>query len=167
MLWTKSTQSFRLKLNFIFFRYLNIAKFSLPQMLLIFVPLLLLEIFSTYFFINLICFTVSDNLTSIIIDITFWDLFLVVPPHVAILFCFCATRNADKLARHLEKFSNSCSDDMTVQKLNHLLSKLYKRKIVFSCGFFNINLQLGLSIVSTVMTYMVIIFQFQISDRAK
>jgi hypothetical protein len=44
---------------------------------------------------------------------------------------------------------------------NFLLNKFRNRQVVFSCGFFNINLQVALSIVSVIATYMVIICQFE------
>jgi hypothetical protein len=130
----------------------------------LFIPLLLLEIFSVYFFINLMFFN-NEIYLWVVLDITFWDLFLVVPPHIAIIFCSHASNKAEKITKHLEKFSSSCDDVLTAQKVNYLLNKLYNRKLIFSCGFFNINLQLGLSIVSTVTTYMVIIFQFQVGGN--
>jgi hypothetical protein len=38
--------------------------------------------------------------------------------------------------------------------------KLQNRSINFTCGFFDIDLTLALSIFGTIATYMVIIFQF-------
>jgi hypothetical protein len=94
-------------------------------------------------------------------DALIWDLFLVVPPNIAIFLCSFTTWKADNLKVHLEKYSNICEDNFEAHKVNFLLNKLRNRKVVFSSGIFNINLQLGMSMVSVVTTYMVIICQFE------
>jgi hypothetical protein len=133
------------------------------QMIFLFIPALLLEIFSVYFFISMGIYHYHRELW-VIIEIFLWDFFLLLPPNLAIIFCSRATKKVETLTRHLEKYSNFC-DDASTQRVNFLLTKLYNRPIVFSCGFFNINLQLGLSIISTVTTYMVIIFQFDMGRK--
>lgn len=53
---------------------------------------------------------------------------------------------------------------LKLQQIQNLLQKFYNREMIFSCGVFNINWQLGLSIVATVTTYVIIICQFEISS---
>lgn len=45
--------------------------------------------------------------------------------------------------------------------MSSLYNKIHNNQIVLSCGFFNIDLSLGLSIFGTIATYMVIICQFE------
>jgi hypothetical protein len=134
--------------------------FPPSQMIFLLIPALILETFSSYFFFKVTTFNLDVGLW-IIIDAILWDMFLVVPPNLAIFLCASTAHTAENLKIHLEKYSNICEENFEAHKVNFLLNKLQNRKVIFSSGFFNINLHLGLSMVSVVTTYMVIICQFE------
>lgn len=46
-------------------------------------------------------------------------------------------------------------------QLNALNQKLHNRAVVLTCGFFNIDWPLGLSMIASITTYMIIICQFE------
>lgn len=146
-------------------------------MVAVFIPALILEIFTTYFIIK----TVTQKLSIEIWiwgDFILWNVYLVVPKFVAICLGAITKSEGQKLSNQLGKSSNFCCDVESLQRvswksfrsyfgiqqslqMNALSHKLQNRPITLTCGFFNIDWPLALSILGTITTYMVIICQFE------
>lgn len=85
-------------------------------MIAVFIPALMLEIFTTYFVIKIMLLNLSVELWAIF-DFLIWNLFLVVPTIVAIFFGERTNQELRKLSKYLEKYSNYCCDNVTFQRV--------------------------------------------------
>lgn len=85
-------------------------------MIAVFVPALMLQIFTTYFIIKVIIFGLPVSLFTFF-DFFFWNAFLVGPVTLVIYFGSMATSKGRKLSSCIGKFSNYISDDCVAQKV--------------------------------------------------
>lgn len=148
-------------------------------MIIVFVPSMMLAIFTIYSLIKVFTFHLKIGIWTYF-SVFLWNLFLIAPAIVAIYIGAATTSKGKVLCNQIGKFSSYCCDDYTLNRvrqislkcihkiiwisigqLNTLHYKIYLRPIVLSCGFFNIDWPLGLSIFGTVTTYMIIICQFE------
>lgn len=148
-------------------------------MIVVFIPALMLEVFSIYFAIK----AFTSNLpvrTWGYCDFAFWNLTLVSPTIAAIHIGGVTAQEGKNLRNAVGKYSNNRLDAETFSCVNFryiflvskmsifeyfqahtLFNKMSNRPVVLSCGFFNIDWPLGLSIVSTITAYIIIIGQFE------
>lgn len=89
-------------------------------MFFVFVPALILEIFTTFFIIEAFSFNVTVE-SWVIIEFAIWNFLLVVPTFVAIYTGSSAVNQARKLNDVIGKLSSCCSDEATILKvLQHI-----------------------------------------------
>lgn len=155
---------------------LRVTTFKL-QMIAIILPSMILEIFTAY-----AVWKISANNLPIkyfqLVDFSMWVLFLVVPKNYAIYVAAKTAEDVKRLSTLVEKFSSYCSDESVTrevclfywlkflipsffQQMKALSLKMHIRPIILSCGLFNIDWTLVLSIFGTIGTYMIIICQFE------
>lgn len=83
-------------------------------MIAVFIPALMLEVFSTYFLIKVTSNVLPVKLITFV-DIFLWNLFLVVPTMIAIFIGESTKNEARKLMNFLGKFSNYCDNAEALQ----------------------------------------------------
>jgi hypothetical protein len=149
-------------------------------MILVFICALMMNIFTICLLILLFAYHQQTKIENSV-DFVLWLLFLIIPAHIGICVGSRVTSRGNQFAVYVGKYANQCEDEISYRKvrvvflvfkyllelkskfqINLLLSKATTcRKPVLNCGFFNIDLTLGFSIVATIATYMVIITQFE------
>lgn len=145
-------------------------------MIVVFIPALILEVFSTFFIVKIMIYNFIQEFFEYF-DFLIWNLFLVVPSFFAIYIGAATVNKRRELSNHIEKYSNYCNDDGTllrvklnsilvclnqyILQINALINKLQNRSMVLSCDIFNIDWSLGLSIFATIASYIIIICQFE------
>lgn len=140
---------------------------------------MMLEVISVYVVLKVFGYDKSINFLTQC-ELVVWNLLLVFPKTIAICVAAGTAERAQHLNVLVEKHSNHCSDAV-FQEVNcyfcavhtyvlytcffllvkALSLKMHIRPIIFSCGFFNIDWTLILSIIATITTYMIIFCQFE------
>lgn len=85
-------------------------------MIVVFIPALLLEIFTSYFIFKAITLKLPIH-AAICIDFFFWNMFLVVPSIAAIYMGAVTKSQGTRLSNQIEKYSNSCEDDANLLRV--------------------------------------------------
>lgn len=150
-------------------------------MIFVFIPALILEIFTTYFALKAVTKNIRIEAWAYF-EFTFWNLNLVIPSFAAIYIASAAASQGKILLNYIGKYSSYCSDDSVLLRvrfsfnrlienfnqflilflqINALSNKMRNRPIILTCGFFNIDWTIVLSIFATITTYMVIICQLE------
>ena len=128
-------------------------------MIAVFVPALILEIFTIYFIVKV----VSKNLhVSIwgLYEFVYWNMMLVAPKVCAIYISVTTISKVQQFTKYIRNYSSFCTRFNQQQMI--LLSSKFDDQLIFTCGFFDFNWQLGLSILSSITTYMIIVCQFEV-----
>lgn len=111
-------------------------------------------------------------------DFILFNVFINIPSIIAIYMGSRVTSRGNQFAVYVGKYANQCDDEVSCRKVKKLgvnrnygcfalqinlllLKATGSRKPILNCGFFNIDLTLGFSIVATIATYIVIITQFE------
>lgn len=81
---------------------------------------MMLETFSTYFFINIRNLSSTTVLWEIS-DFFLWDLHIILPTIYALIVCSKTCTKAKILADHLEKYSNFSHQDSMTLKVNDFI----------------------------------------------
>lgn len=129
-------------------------------MITVYIPALTIEIFTTYFTIRVLAYKLPVTLWMII-ALVLINFSIVLPAFVTIFAASKVTNKAQLLSNFIGKYSNDCDELCSLLKVNSLISKLSSRPMILSCGFFNIDYTLGLTMFAAVTTYMIIICQFE------
>lgn len=79
-------------------------------MIAVFIPALILTIFTLYFVIKSIFLNLPIS-PYIYVDFFFWNFFLVGPALAAIYIGAVTTKQGQNLRNHIGKYSNGCNDD--------------------------------------------------------
>jgi hypothetical protein len=77
-------------------------------MLAVFIPALILEVFTTYFIIKTISFKLPIDAMAYL-NYFLWNLFLVVPSLVAVYIGAVTTSQGRRLPNQIGKYSNYCN----------------------------------------------------------
>jgi hypothetical protein len=85
-------------------------------MIVVFVPALILEIFTIYSSIKFSSLNLPVN-PWLILDFSIWNFYLVVPTVYAIFVSSKLTNTAKKMSYYFEKYSNNCQNESTAQKV--------------------------------------------------
>lgn len=86
-------------------------------MIAVFIPSLMLEVYTTYFIIKVFSQNLSIDL-AVYIDIMLWNIVLVVPTFFAIAISNETSRASKVLKNYIEKYSNYSIDDSTLQRVS-------------------------------------------------
>lgn len=149
-------------------------------MIAVFLPALMLQVFTIYFIIKMFALSLTVR-TWTFIDFPYWISTLVVPTFVVIYFGSTTSDKGRKLSNNIGKYLNSCDDDLCSEKVRRrkilfhylsttnsqailLINKINSRPIILTCGLFDIDWKLSLSIFGTITTYMIIICQFELTQ---
>jgi 7tm Chemosensory receptor len=114
------------------------------------------------------------------VEFSMWVIFLILPSNFATYAAARVTAQGKKLETYMGKLLNHYDNEEVCEKVrmysNFLLYfilefyffkikslqfKLANRKLIFSCGFFNIDLPFRMSAIATIATYIIIITQFE------
>ena len=134
-------------------------------MIVVFIPSLILEIFTANFLVKLFIFNLSVTLWTVI-QFIYWNLMLVLPKVLSIYISELTVNRSKELRNHIKKYSSVCLNDINQREMKNLANKFINYPVKFSCGFFEFNLQMGLSILSTIATYLIIVCQFESNQEA-
>jgi hypothetical protein len=85
-------------------------------MIVVFIPALILEIFTANFLLKIILFHLPVTFWSII-EFTYWNLMLIAPKVFAIYISIATVNKAKELARHVRKYSNFCVNAESQQQV--------------------------------------------------
>lgn len=149
-------------------------------MILVFITSLLLEIFTTSFVVLVVAYDFNIEIENTY-DFFMFHSLLIILSIIAIYVESLITNRGDQFVAYIYgKYAFQCDDKTSNQKVNFMkkivlfftfysfskiITLLMKtsgcRKPMLHCGFFNIDLRLGFSIVATIATYIVIIAQFE------
>lgn len=96
-------------------------------MIAVFIPALILEIFTAYCAIKVLIFN-SPVKTYVFTNIAAWNVFFVLPTIVVIYFCESTVGEGRNLKKCVEKYLNYCGDDITFLRVKIcILSKLIQK----------------------------------------
>jgi hypothetical protein len=85
-------------------------------MIAVYIPALSTELFTIFYVIKSVTLEKSIGLWAII-DLCLWNIFLSVPSIVAIFYGENVIRSNQSLKELISKYSNTCSDDESIQKV--------------------------------------------------
>lgn len=88
------------------------------QMIFVFLPALLLQVFTTYFVIKVFALKLTPE-TWIYFDFPLWILFLVFPTYLALYFGSATTNKGRKFCNKIGKYLSSCTDNENSQKVTN------------------------------------------------
>lgn len=141
---------------------------------------MVLEILTAHFLVRIFhdpsAFTPLDGLGLFIANVLF-----IIPKTYAIYVAASTTKKSKQFGRLIMKHAKDCESNMNWIKVrgtiwswwlkeplnlqvNAFASRVVSNPITFTCGFFNIDWTLELSIFGTITTYMIIILQYDRRD---
>ncbi|CRL05754.1 CLUMA_CG018783, isoform A [Clunio marinus] len=131
------------------------------QLIPIFLIALLMETGTIHLIIELTRGDVEEPIKWILINSFYWFVFLIAPSLVSIYVADGSSNKRSELSNLVENVSNSCDDEDIFQEILSLKVKISNRPVIFTCGLFDINGELALSIFGTIASYLIIIIQFE------
>lgn len=146
-------------------------------MIAVYLPALVMEIYSIYYTIRVVAFKLPV-LHYTLIELCSINSTIVLPSLIAIYVASQVTRRGKLVSNLIGKYSNDCEDISNLLKVkiiitcnlkleifnlqvNDLITIINSREMALSCGFFKIDLTLCFTIFAAITTYMIIICQFQ------
>ncbi|CRL03421.1 CLUMA_CG016160, isoform A [Clunio marinus] len=132
------------------------------EMIALFLLSTAIEVLVSYFVVKVSMLEILPIVkTWILINLMIWSVLLVLPCIISIYISDKATNESRRLLNHVERYSSSYRDESALLKLDFLLNKLRCQPIILSCGMFNINWSFALSMSGAIITYIIILTQFE------